>query len=154
MRLLQRRTLPIALPLPQRWRGHRSGDSLVAAEIFAVDHSDHNEFTKDATVSRLTPPSCSPCPRCARCDEPLFLPLPSASPAKAGAQGVVQHARPVFLIPAFAGKTGKGGLRGAAITTAPEFPNPFNTPPVSRPDFPASPQACATLPPSRRTEGS
>ncbi len=32
-----------------------------------------------------------------------------------------------------------------AITAAPEFPNPFNTPAASRPDFPASPRGRANL---------
>ena len=41
-----------------------------------------------------------------------------------------------------------------AITAAPEFPNPFNIPTLSHPDFPASARACANLLPSRRTEGS
>ena len=38
--------------------------------------------------------------------------------------------------------------------TAPKFPRPFNTSTVSRTVIPASSRACATLLPSRRTEGS
>jgi len=46
------------------------------------------------------------------------------------------------------------GLRAAARIAAPKFPGPFNASTVSRTVLPGPVQPCATLLPSRRTEGS
>ncbi len=46
------------------------------------------------------------------------------------------------------------GLSASAIMAVPKFPSRSNTPTFSRTYFLASPQACANLLPSRRTEGS
>jgi len=46
------------------------------------------------------------------------------------------------------------GLRAADRIATARKSNPFNTPPVSRTVLPDQVRRCATLPPSRRTEGS